>query len=442
MEKPVHDAFGPVRRGYEPTYRLHRREAIVFYGKMPPPGRYMGIQTWQWSQPGHWTHADVRRVAHLPNLPFPLHLLFSTMPPGDPNAGRVFSFSALGDPVNNVVMQRRSGSPFNKQRYFIVTASAAANKAVRRVLHARGVPNNRIFTEQIPSHDTSGRIGPLGMGKSAIDFTTWFRYAVPNPADADAAQQWRRDPPIKVLRVRAPAQGPVRRYGALHFDKTRAHSEASLASDQQRLIQAVCHRVQKTAHLRGTECTRPLPSSAFMVDFLRDYGWDGPYCRRHHAYCDGDNPDTAFFYGQPGPLDAGQVYAVVDTLATQTHNATYVGLSAHNAATFYAPLNFLDTQLKGSARSYANTVGHTGKFFVHYFTRHCVTLKHVRGAVPNCTSISNAVIPRHNAPNAFGDPALRGHIQLGIRDYIVPGTERGPDTAKMLTPVILTFTKR
>jgi hypothetical protein len=401
----------------------------------------MGIQTWQWSQPGHWTAKDYQHVAQLPNQPFPLRLIFATMPPTDPNAGRAFNFAGIGDPVNNVVMQRRSGSPFGKQRYFIVTPSQSTDQAVRRVLHSRGIPDRDIFTEQVPSRDSSGPIGPLGMGKGAIDFNTWFRYAVPDPASATAAQQWRLHPPLKVMRVLAPTStGPVHRYGALHFDKLRAHSEKYLAGDMRDLVHAVCDRIGTTAGLTSTDCTQPTPASAFMVDPLRDYGWDGPYCRSIQMSCDGDNPDSAFFYGQMLPLDSGQVYAVVDTLATETGNATYVGLSAHNAAAFYAPVNILDTELEGTAASYASTVGHTDKFFVHYFTRDCSTLSGLPDA-QNCTTLTDAMIPSRGSPNAFGDPALQGMLQLGIRNYVVPGTARGPDASKMLTPVVLGFTR-
>ena len=47
-------------------------------------------------------------------------------------------------------------------------------------LHAQGVPDTYILTEQIPSRDRFGPIGPIGMGKNAIDFSTAFRYAVPD----------------------------------------------------------------------------------------------------------------------------------------------------------------------------------------------------------------------------------------------------------------------
>lgn len=38
-----------------------------------------------------------------------------------------------------------------------------------------------------------------------------------------------------------------------------------------------------------------------------------------------------------------------------------------------------------------------------------------------------------------GDPALRGKLIIGLRDYIALDTQRGPDPNKLLTPRILTF---
>jgi hypothetical protein len=145
-----------------------------------------------------------------------MQYLFDTIPPNDPKSQRVISFSALGDVVNNVVMDRQSGYPFGETRYFIITPSATTDDAVRRALQAQGVPDNHIFTEQIPRTDDLGPIGPLGMGKDAIDFFTAFRYAIPDPGYETAAQDWRNDPPLTVLRVRAPASlGPVQRYTSL-----------------------------------------------------------------------------------------------------------------------------------------------------------------------------------------------------------------------------------
>jgi len=44
--------------GYSATYRLDLGEAIVIFGRMPPPGRYMGLQTWEFSAHGTWRPKD------------------------------------------------------------------------------------------------------------------------------------------------------------------------------------------------------------------------------------------------------------------------------------------------------------------------------------------------------------------------------------------------
>jgi hypothetical protein len=132
---------------------------------------------------------------------------------------------------------------------------------------------------------------------------------------------------------------------------------------------------------------------------------------------------------------------VVGTLATETGNATYVGLSANDASMMAGVANVLDTDvdgpnglikgLKGSADSYG--VENAGKFFVHYFTEDCAVLKDP-GWIDNCSS-TRGVQP------AIGDPALRGKFIIALRDYIATGTQRGPDPSKLLTPRILTFTR-
>lgn len=443
VNKSLVNAFGKVRPGYSPTYRMDPRDAIVLYGTMPPPGAYMGEQTWQWSQAGHWTAADYLRWAADPLRPWPMVYMFSTLPPDHPKADRTLSFSAIGDPINNVVMQRKSGYSFGKKRYFIITPSATTDRAVRRALQAQGVPGSDIFTQQIPARDRLGQIGPLGMGKGAIDFNTWFRYLM--PGDLHAAAQWRSRLPLTVLRVRAPASlGPVRRYGMMQAAKRTARSEAYLAGDMRNLVSAVCQRVSSVTGLQSTDCKRqPPPVSSLLLDSVSEFGMTGPYCRQISANCDGDNPDTTFFWSRPLPLDSGQVYALVDTLATQTGNASFMGLGVVDAASFYAPANLPNFVLQGSADSYAGTVPHAGKFFVHYFTRHCAVLSGLLGSnlARDCTEITDTMVPPRGDSTALGHSYLRGRWIALIRDYLAPGTARGPDAAKLLKPRMLEFTR-
>lgn len=439
------NTFGEVRPGYIATYRLDPRDAVVIYGRMPPPGKYMSVVTYEWSQHGRWKAKDYNQWANTPNHP-PMRYVFSTIPPNDPKSGRIWSFSTLGEAVNNVVMQRKSGDPFGKDRYFIITPSAGTDQAVRRVLQAQGVPDNAIFTEEIPSRDDAGPIGPLGMGENAIDFWTLFKYALPD--DPFAAKQWwdsfkGDNPPLTVMRVRTPSwAGPIQRYDLLTYDERTAISEAYLASDLQNLVNAVCDRAGSTTDLHSADCTQPPPASSFMAEVLRDFGWAGPYCRKVNMWC-GDQPDAGLFGSRPLPLDSGEVYAVVATLATETGNATYVGLSVNAASMYLSPRGVTDASLKGSADDYSTAVNNTDKFFVHYLTRDCAKLikANLVTREQDCTEITELMVPKKGDPNAPGDPTLFGMFWPGIRDYIAPGTARGPDTTKLLKPRILTFTQ-
>lgn len=432
------DVFGPVRAGYVPTYRLGPRDAIVVYGKMPPPGKYMALQTYQWSQPGHWKAKDYITWDQAPFRPYPMQYMFATIPPDDRTAGRTWSLASIGDPVNNVVMQAQSGYPFGKNLYFITTPSASTDRAVRRVLRRQGVPDRDIITERIPSQDELSRIGPLGLGERAVDFWSTFRYSLPD--DGEAAGKWWADIPLTVLRVRGPSSlGPIRRYGMLTYGKRTAQSEAYLRNDLQKLVNAVCDRV-RTAGLRSADCTQPPPTSSIMPAVHDDIGWTAPYCRSINAWC-GDQTDAGLYGTTPLPLDSGQVYAVVDTLATETGNATYVGLSVNEASRHVAPTGVTDATLKGSANGYGATVEHADKFYVHYFTRDCTVLEGLPGLPASCTEIGPDMVPRKEDASADGHPELRGMFWPGLREYIAPGTAHGPDTSKLLRPRILTFTK-
>ncbi|MFF9166915.1 MULTISPECIES: hypothetical protein [unclassified Streptomyces] len=435
------NAFGPTRAGYSSTYRLDPRDALVLYGKMPPPGRYMGLQTWEFSQRGRWSDSDYAKWQN--KLGVPMHFLFDTVPPGDRGSDRTQSLSALGDVVNNVVMERQAGYSFEKNRYFIVTPSATTDRAVRRALQAQGVPAEDIFTEQIPDRDSHGPIGPLGIGRDAPDFVTSFRYALPAAGQEKAAAAWRQNPPLTVMRVRAPASaGPVQRYGPMTIGPRTANSEADLGGDLRELIGAVCDRVRGTAHLRPQDCGRPLPDSTRLIDPVQEFGWTGPYCRKINMDCLGDQQDAAYYLSQkPLPLDNGEVYAAVGTLATETGNATYSALSVNNASMLAGVANVLDKDLKGSASGYLKKNADSGKLYVRYFTRDCAALRGLPGGTKNCTEITTDMLPSHHDTTAVGDPALRGTLVLALRDYVKPGTHRGPDSSKLQSPRVLTFTQ-
>ena len=153
--------------------------------------------------------------------------------------------------------------------------------------------------------------------------------------------------------------------------------------------------------------------------------------------CLGDNQDASYFLFTPKPLDEGRFYAVVSTLATETGNATYIGLSVNDASLLKGVLNISDTNLKGSASSYDSEVNDPDKFFVHFFTRDCEAIADLTDGA--CTTITTDMVPFAGDDKAPGDPDLHGLFSAAVRAYVAPGSERGPDSTLQLRPVVLTF---
>ena len=418
------NGFGRTRPGYSATYRLDPREAIIFFGKMPPPARYIGLQTWMWttgwvSDDSPW---DEDAWALFEERAGPLIQYLLAQVPGNPDL--VQSFSSVDNNINNVVMEKASGTPWGQIRYWVITPDQRTDEAVRAVLKDLGVDESEIFTEGIPETFQGAPVGPLGLDAQAVDFLTMLRYAMPE--DEQAAEVWRKSLPLSVLRVRrVPWAGDPEPYPNHDADARTAVDESYLGDDLQALVAAVNDRA-------ASERLVPEKQEP-MVDLLIDLGQFGPDCRVIGMNCLGDNQDASYFLFKPKPLDTGKIYAVVGTLATETGNATYVGLSVNDASLLKGVLNISDTELKGSANGY----GDFDPFFVHFFTRDCDAIAGLADGM--CTTITTDMVPLAGDDKAPGDPMLKGTFSAAVRAYVKPGSERGPDSTKQLRPWVLTF---
>jgi hypothetical protein len=460
------------RPGYSATYRLDPREAIIVFGRMPPEARYMGLQTYIWTT--GWWNAD-------PPSPSPWNLeaytkysslagkmtqyFFATFPPVDfatdppVYGGRVQSFSSIDNNINNVVMENACDDPpcppWDEIRYFVITPDRLTDEAVRTVLGSLGVDEGEIFTEGIPEtfqdpdhsppypYGQNPDVGPLGLGKDAVDFLTGFRYSMPK--DEHAANAWRKSLPLTVLRVRRPSSGAAPDpYGDLKADARptvdeREVDDGALNSGLSSLIDAVIARAESQGLYLATP-DPPKNNPEKMIDILNELGQFGPACREIGMNCLGDGQDASYFMAPPNPLDTGRIYAVVGTLATETGNGTYVGLSVNDPSLLKGVLNVDDTQLKGSAGSYESDMStDPDKFFVHFFTRDCAAIAGLTDGA--CTTITKQMIPLAGDDKAPGDAHLHGKFSAGLRAYVVPNYERGPDPTMQLTPILITFTR-
>lgn len=437
QDPAVADVMGGVVPGYTGVHRFDTREALVIYGRLPPPGKYFSLQTWVYSEEGHWSQSAYDYWAARPDRAVPMQYLFDTLPANDPESNRIQSFSAISNIVNNVVIERQSGASFGQIRYFVITPDVRMDRTVRRALAKLGVRDQDVFTEPVPPRDELGSI-PIGLGKNADDFTTLMRYAVPE--DPEAGQAWRQELPLTILRVRA-QDGAPEPYPPLVFDRRTAVDEvddAQLTSDFASLVRSVCDRARGAPWgYDSSGCDEPPPDSSVMKNLTQGYGWTGPYCRSIGMDCLGDQQDAAYYITPPNPLDEGEVYAVVGTLATETGNATYSALSVNDPSLFKGSANVLDSVLAGSASSYAATVRDPDKLYVWFFARDCDAIADLTDG--HCTTITPEMVPLRGDTTAPGDPTFHGMFQVGLRDYVKPGTARGPDATKLVTPHILTF---
>lgn len=440
------NAFGRTRRGYSATYRLDPREAIIVFEELPPPGSYTGLQSWvltkEWlteDAPWNETAQDLLEE-RAPDL---VDYLFGTVPPGGEKPSRVLSFSALSDTINNVVIERQSGASFGETRYFIITPDQGMDRAVRSSLDLAGVPVEHVFTEPIPLEDEVGPIGPLGLDAKANDFTTWIRYK--HPDNEHAAHAWWANLPLTVLRVR---ERPSSDRLAEPFPpfvpdpEQTANPETVYADDLENLARQICQRW-------GQPCDPDNPDNPDQLrrliplqldpnpddPSLGGLGLFGPRCRAIGMDCLGDTRDASYFVAAPGsaldnPGTSGWVYAVVGALATATGNATYVGLSVNDLSKLKGVLSINHVQLTGSAASYADTVNNADKLFVHYLARDCGAIAGLTDG--QCSTITEDMVP------PLGEGA-QGLFNAAVRNYVRPGTARGPLPSEQLRPLIIRF---
>jgi hypothetical protein len=404
VDRSLHHALMAAQRNMAPNYRLDEREALVVVAELPPSARYFGIQSNVFTRETTLNPADsiYQRVID-PQL---RNILFAV----SPNPSRMMMVASIGNSTNNVLIEQRSGAAFDQHRYFVITLDESMADVMTAALLRAGVPTaDHVFTEPV-----SPALVRVGLGREADDLITYIRYAMPN--DSVAGEAWRERLPLTILRVRARSSSaptnpfPIPAYEprAWNYDERSA-----LAGDLQALVGTV------RAHWNQPEAeTRPFFSAFIYLDLVGQHclGYP-PHPRRAPMNCLGDTQDTDYQISQSLHIDDGQVIALVGTLATETGNATYVSLSVNWFPALVGVQNLSDTQLKGSAADFAGVLQHDARlFYVHYLARDC------SGLHP-CVEIPRKLVP-------VGET-----IKVIQRNYVAPGSRRGPDPTKLLNPV-------
>lgn len=396
--------WGPSLPGFIDVFRFDPREAIVVLGKLPPPASYFGEMTYLFTRYGTYDPTNPRYLDIQEILGDFVHVFFQQ---GPSNPERYQAISSMSNPINNVVIERASGSAFDQIRYFIVTPDKVMDKAVRRAFARISVKDEEVFTEPIPSDMH------VGLEQNADDFMTFFRYA--HAADKTLADAWRAALPLVVLRVRDPRSNrQPQTYPPVEFEERTAVDEYPFEPDLGNLLEAVAQRwdqpcAEADCADRAQKFIKVQNAPIYMI---------GNLCNEYDQDCLGDNWDAAYQLLPPHSIDDGEIFAVAGTLGTETGNATYAALSINQRSRFKGVKNIPHEDLAGTANGYGPGISNTDKLFLVYFTRNCSGLEALTGG--NCIEIPTTLIPE-------GDMLV-----LAVRDYIKPGTQRGPDSSLIL----------
>jgi hypothetical protein len=414
------NALGLLPEGYTGTFRFDPKEAIVIFGRMPPPAAYFGLQTYLFTREGTFdTDSDTYKLI-AKNLPKTLDTFFTYVPN---NPDRIQMFASIGNSTNNVVVKEQAGSAFNQERFFISTPDRLMDAAVRSALAAVSIDPRHVFTEPIPS------TMDVGLDASADEFLFVMRYAMPNDGGGPGSPsvKWREELPLTVLRVRDTSQREARPYGPPVLDERTAVDESPLASDLMKLVAEVNRRW-------GQPCITGNCSEYALnfIDLQRSPIYSvGPDCTEIGMNCIGDGQDASYHITPDFLLDTGYVYAVASTLGTRTGNATYVGLSLNDSYLIKGVANIDSDRLRNTASAYAADLTNPSKFYLYYLARDCAAIDELTDG--NCFTVSEEMLP---VCTDLASPGCHP-LKLMQREYIKKGTARGPDSALLLPPKLI-----
>jgi hypothetical protein len=431
VDKSLHHALLQGQKGMTPNYRLGEREALVVLAELPPAARYFGLGTNVFTRETELNTDDpVYQRLFDEGAGDLLDIIFGF----SPNPDRMMMIATIGDTINNVVIEEQSKENWGQQRFFVTTPDMDMADVITKALDGlEGVEASHVFTEPV------GRdLVRLGYGPEADDFITYMRYSMPN--DLTLGEQWREQLPVAVLRVRERnGDEAVEPYPIPDYEKKDCptNEPAELGDDLGNLVGAVKTYWGQPGNNPEREAFRSL---TLWVDLVGQHclGHNGPPATdtepppdggitlpRGPSGCLGDNQDDEpLISGGTFNLDDGQVIAVVGAIGTKTGNATYSSVSVNWFPELVGVLNRDDTVLEESAKKFKDKLSDPElytKFYVYYFARDCT------GLYPWCQEVPKSLVPK-------GDT-----VKIVQRNYVAPGSRRGPEPSCVLNPVAIEF---
>ena len=429
LDPATRNAIGQLETGYTGTFRFDPKEAIIIFGRMPPPAAYFGLQTYLFTREGSFKTDSETYKWIADKYPNTLDTFFAYVPNTDEK--RIQMLASIGNSKNDVIMKEKAGSAYNQERFFISTPDQLMDAAVRSALAAASIDPRRILTEPIPSTHDDGSDGGMkvGLDAQADEFLFLMRYAMPNDGGGpgSVSDRWKDELPLTVLRVRDTSSQPAQPYDLPVLDERTTVDERALAPDLVKLVAAANERW-------GQPCAANNCSDR-AFDFIDLQGSKftlvGPECTKIGMNCIGDSQDTSYQMTTDFLLDTGYVYAVAGTLGTRTGNATYVGLSVNDSYLIKGVANINSDQLRNTSSAYAADLTNPSKLYLYYLARDCAAIDELTDG--NCLTVTTDMLP---ICTDLVDPDCHP-LKLIQRNYISKGTARGPDSTLLLPPKLI-----
>lgn len=425
VDPATQGVFGKTEEGFGTTFRFDPHEAILIFGYLPPPAHYFGLYNYTYSRKGKF-ETDNETYAFFPAAGTQ-DVFFHEIPL---NPKRIGFMNSLSESINNVMIERQLGveESWGQFVYFIITPDGHLERELRDVLHELGADESEIFTQQIPQNVRTG------LQKNADDFMIPMRYLMPldGGGAGTASDEWRNDPTLSVLRVRDTSPGyrkePFPAWTLESAEARTAVPEGYLSDDLTKLVHAVAE-----------EWDQPCDDAACAGRYrpFRDIqrppmNLIGALCSEIGMDCNGDSWDASYGFCPGITFDDGEVWAIIGTLGTATGNATYTSVGINNFRLRLGVKAVNYPELEGSAAPYGDVwddPANLEKLYVYYFARECEDIAEFTHGY--CTEVESTELAL-----PAGDRAA-----FTERDYIKPGTQRGPESAQLLPSRALKLTR-
>lgn len=410
VDPVLSSVWGPSKEGYNDVYRLDPHEAILVMGQLPPPASFFSEQTWVFSREGSFDENSTRyqEIANSRLSDF-TRIFFKKL-----NDKRSLLFASLSNPNNNVVIEKQSGGSYGEMRYFIITPDQHMDKVVRKMLSRHAVDKKNIFTEPIPNDMK------VGLGETSDDFTTLIRYAHPNDGGKPGtpSDSWRKNPPLVVLRIREKnSSHQPKTYPPVVLETRTAVDERPLKTDLSALLAAVSRRWGQPC--ANADCSDRAQN---FIDLQNGPIYMvGHLCIPFMQNCLGDNWDASYHIHPPSPIDNDEIYVAAGVLGTKSGNAVYTSLSVNQIPMIKGVWDISDKELDGTTKEYSAEVNNADKFYLYYFARNCKGLEQL--TYGHCVELT--MIPQGY------------RVAIAQRNYIKQGSQRGPDSALVLSPMMI-----